>query len=163
MTLWTVCQLCKQALKPHERNEGFCDACFGMPALGGDEVTLAASPDTVVPVVWRQTQLKHVPEELKAALAEEAMVRRTNVADVIVSTLAAHFGLEVDSSSRRKAFRPSLPYGDNIVLRVPEPLLVELMRAAAKWRTTRSGEALAILAEAFGVTYERPFRGKVKA
>jgi len=108
---------------------------------------------------WVQTQLKPVPEELKAALAEEAMRRRTNVADVIVSELAGFFNVPVASTARRKAFRPSLPYGDTIVLRVPDNLLWPLVEHAREQRTTRTGAALSVLAALVGVDYEPPQRG----
>jgi len=114
-------------------------------------------------MTWRQMQLKGVPADLKAALVEEAMRRRTNVADVIVSGLADHYALEVDDNARRKVFRPSLPYGDSIVLRVPDALLPLLVEDQARHRTTRSGAALAILAARMGIQYDPPQRGKVAA
>lgn len=90
--------------------------------------------------------------QLRPAIVRDVLAQGSNLNDVAVARLAAHYGVVWEPRNRRSD--PD-PHDDVIALRVPPELLAKVDEAAVEHGRTRQDEALAVLSDLYGVPFER--------
>lgn len=121
---------------------GDCPEC-GTPVLGDGLCSACRKSEP-----RRLFGIRNFPRDLKAKVIDDAKTRGLNMNEVIVRLLAAHYGVEVDSSANGRPTNPGLD-SQQVNLRVPDELDQAIRVAAALNRRVAQEEVVAVVSAAY--------------
>ncbi len=97
------------------------------------------------------TNVRNVPEDVKAALIHDMTVQDRSLSDTAVEILSGYFNVASPLSGRNSGPRAGM--SDQLQLRVSDELAVALWGAAREWGVTQSQAVIQVLAAHYGLPY----------